>query len=514
MTISSHFPVVSPAQATATLRALALVPGQTVEGRVLGPGIEGATLVQIGRQAMSLSLPSSLQTGATLTLAVQQSDGQLRLALLGSTPPDRAGQPNLPATSVEISQRPAAPQAPITYAPPSSAPAGLSPGGGAGLVGAGVPVAGLAVPGAAAPAAGAALPGVSGLGGAMAVNPALAVNPATGPMVQRPGLSPYGMGGTNSPLGMTPQAVPAPQGVATTPATALAQMVQQSIPGQGSIGAVMSILVAASGQALPEPVMRAARQILDNQLLAQNGKVDAGALKAAVGKSGIFQEAQLGQGTPASAAGDTKSGLLAMRQGLSQWLGNQAAIAQVSQLPPPLKHVMPRARLPEVLPDEAFEDPEDVGRQLLHRTEGALSRVRLQQHASLPDPAKAGDADWSMDLPLAYGGQQTVLHLQIHGDGGTEASKPEERGWQVRFAVNLPDLGEVGAQVSLRAQNTGILLWADTAETAKIFSAKIDELRESLEAAGLKPGALVVRRGAPGDPFAPAEAGQFLDAKR
>ena len=82
MTIASQFPVVSQAEGRSMLRALALAPGQIVEGRVLGPGQAGSTLVQIGRQAMSLSLPSALPAGSLLTLGVQQGDGHLRLALI------------------------------------------------------------------------------------------------------------------------------------------------------------------------------------------------------------------------------------------------------------------------------------------------------------------------------------------------------------------------------------------------------------------------------------------------
>lgn len=511
MTIASHFPVVSQAQSTATLRALALVPGQTVEGRVLGPGLDGTMLVQVGRQAMALSLPKSTQAGTTLTLSVQQVEGQLRLALLGSQPPAASAVQNQPATRVEISQGPTVPQAPATYAPPAGTP-GLAVATGVGQASA---IAGVAASSSTIGApAGTALPGVSGLGTAPAVNPTLAVNPAAGPMVQRPGVSPYGMNGLNLPASAAPPSVAAPVTTPNAAAGALAQMVQQSLPGQASIGAMMGILSAVAGQAMPEPVLRAARQILGNQLVARDGKVDAGALKAAIGSSGLFQEAQLGKGASGAAGTDTKSGLLAMRQGLVQWLGTQAHVAQVSQLPPPLKHVLPRARLSEVPLDEVAGDPETVGRMLLERSEGALSRLRLHQHASLPDGGKPGEADWTMDLPLMYAGQQTVVHLQIHRDGGGEAMRPEERGWQVRFAMHLPELGEVGAQVSLRGQVTGILLWANEDGAAERFSEAIEDLRESLLAAGLKPGALVVRRGAPGDLQAPAGAGQFLDARR
>jgi len=298
-------------------------------------------------------------------------------------------------------------------------------------------------------------------------------------------------------------------------AAALAQMVQQALPGQGSIGALTGMLAAAVSRAgLPEPVLKAARQILDNQLTTRNGRIDAGALKSALRGSGIFQEARLAEGSPAAAGTDTKSGLLAMRQGLAQWLGNQPQIAQIAQIAPPLRHVLPRAKLPELPPLDLPDETEDFGRLLLERTESALSRLRLHQHASLPEAQRGNESQWNMELPLAVGQHQAVLQLQIHHDGGGDANHPEDRGWQVRFAVNLPDLGEVGAQVSLRGQTTGIMLWADRDETARAFSDNIEQLRASLEAVGLKPGALVVRHGVPGETQAPASSGHFLDATR
>lgn len=487
MPIASQFPVVSPAQSGSALRALALTPGQVIEGRVLGAGQGGATLVQIGRQPMALSLPGGAAPGSILTLSVQQTEGQLRLALVATKPPPVAPAQQRPATSVEIAQRPAV-QGPITYSPPSltASAAGGSP--------VAAPIAQLATPASpitlAQPAVGSPSP----------------AGPIAPTLQQRPGNLPYGMPQPGAPLQST-AAVPAPQ------ATQLAQMVQQALPVQSSIGAVTALLTAVAGKAgLPEPVLKAARQILGNQLDG-SGKIDGAALKAAIRNSGIFQEAQLAQGAPRVAAGDTKSGLMALRQNLGQWIGDQAQITQASQIPPPLRNVLPRARLPELSPGDLPDEPEALGKLLLERTEGALARVRLHQHASLPDAQKAGDTQWSLDLPVLVGQQQAILQLQIHHEGSGSDTRSEDRGWQVQFAINLPALGEVGAQISLRGQTTGILLWAENRETSKLFSETLDELRLSLESAGLQPGALVVRSGAPAEDLTDPGIAHSVDAR-
>lgn len=490
MSIASQFPVVSPAQSGSALRALALTPGQVIEGRVLGAGQGGATLVQIGRQPMALSLPGGATPGSILTLSVQQTEGQLRLALVSSRPPPTTPAPQAPATSVEIAQRPVV-QGPITYSPPS-----LTPSGGTTSPVIAAPITAQPTPSAPPPAA------------QPAIGQPMATQPIAPGIQQRLGSTPYGMPPmSGAQQTAAPAAQPGPQ------ASLLALMVQQSLPVQGSIGAVTSLLVAVAGKtALPEPVLKAAQQILGNQLDGA-GKLDGATLKAAIRNSGIFQEAQLGQGAPGVAATDTKSSLMAMRQGLGQWLGNQAQIAPATQIPPPLKHVLPRARLPEASPDELPEDGEALGKLLLERTEGALARVRLHQHASLPDGQKASDTQWSLDLPVLVGQQQSVLQLQIHHEVSSSDTRSEDRGWQVQFAINLPALGEVGAQISLRGQTTGILLWAENHETAKVFSETIEELRTTLEAAGLYPGALVVRSGAPAEDPTDPRRGHSVDAR-
>ncbi|SFV31522.1 hook-length control protein FliK [Devosia crocina] len=489
MSIASQFPVVAQPQATSALRTLALVPGQQLEAKVLGPGLDGATMVQVGRHTLSLNLPDRLAGVTSLTLAVQNADGQLRLALV---PPAQGVAQGAPATSVEISRQPPM-AAPLTYGP-AAAPV------------AGAPVAG------AATAPGTAVPGTVGTPQQAIAPVGPAPSATAGQTMQKAVPNPYGM-----PVsGIGNSTVTQGGGPAVSPSqVALAQMVQRALPAQASLGAITGVLSATISQlAVPEPVLKAARQILDNQLVARDGKIEGAALKGAIGRSGIFQEAMIAKGMAGEAALDTKSGLLALRQSLGQWLGNQAAIAQISQLPPPMRHVHPRARQPELLLPLLPTDPEDMGRLLLERTEGALSRLRLHQNASLHDGSRTADSQWSLDLPVVYAGQQAIVHLQIHRDPQSEEARPEDRGWQVRFAVNLASLGEVGAQISLRGLQTGIMLWADREDTAAQFSAGISELKQALEEAGLNLGALVVRNGGPSEMQAPASSGQFLDEIR
>lgn len=288
-------------------------------------------------------------------------------------------------------------------------------------------------------------------------------------------------------------------------------MVQGSVPRQGPVTGLTAALTSIAGQvAVPEPVARAAQQVLAGRVAIDSPRFDGTVLQSALRGSGVFQEATLAKGQLPLPHADMKSALLALRQTLSTWLGQQAAVAPVAQIPPPLRGSVPRGRVNDAPPLDPAAAPEEIGRQLLERTDSALARVRLHQHASLPDPvAKTGD--WSMDLPVMIGTQQTLMQFHIHRDPEGDSETPGERGWQMRFALNLPEMGEVGAQVSLRAGTTGVMLWASEPATTAALEGEAAALREALAEAGLKPGAVIVRQGAP-VPLAPP-SGHFVDAR-
>jgi hypothetical protein len=337
--------------------------------------------------------------------------------------------------------------------------------------------------------------------------PTAAVAPAG---IRAPGM-------TSSSVQMTtPAAAPAPSissPMPSTPQAALAQMVQTALPRQDGVTSLTAALTSIAGKvALPEPVARAAQQVLAGRVTIDGSKLDAAVLQKAILRSGIFQEAALVRaGSPVpTPQTDMKSALLALRQTLTTWLGQQAPLTPASHIPPPLRGHVPRARTSDAPPIDPGATPEEVGKQLLERTEAALSRVRLHQNASLPDPVARG-ADWSMDLPVMIGTHQTLLQLQIHRDEQNGSDAPAERGWQLRFAINLPGMGEVGAQVSLRGVATGVMLWATERETSEALEADIEALRDTLASVGLKPSAVIVRHGEPPAP-PPAPSGHLLDA--
>ncbi|MET3925422.1 flagellar hook-length control protein FliK [Devosia sp. 2618] len=497
MSIPSQMPAIVVAARSGALQTLALQVGQVVDAKVVGPAPNGGTQVEIRGQMLNLALPLATKAGDALRLEVQANGPQLRLLLQtvrvtsgkpgASAPPSPT--PDAQAPTAAVSTRGSAPatgSTPVQVGAGSSAPPTSS------QMAVQVAVTATTTRPAAVSAQNSATPTTAA---------------PVAPVSSQVAAYPQSKGNSNS-------SVPA-QGTtsapADTPRSALAQMANASLPRQAPVTELTAALTSIAGKVvLPEAVTKAAQQVLAGRVMIDSPKFDGGQLQAAVRGSGIFQEAGLAKGQLPLPSADLKSALLALRQTLTQWVGQQAPVAPASAVPPPLRGTTPRSRTPDTRAIDPASQPEEVGRQLLERTDWALSRVRLHQHASLPDPqGKTGD--WSLDLPVLIGTQQALMQLQIHRDEHREGDGGAETGWQMRFALNLPTLGEVGAQVSLRGGTTGVMLWATDPAASQALEAEAMALRETLAAAGLKPGAVVVRHGAPPEPQ-PARSGHFIDA--
>lgn len=290
-------------------------------------------------------------------------------------------------------------------------------------------------------------------------------------------------------------------------------MVPEALARQNSLAPLLASLAAIVGKpgALPEPVLRTALQVLGQRVPLPPAGPSGPQLETAIAKSGVYLEAALAKGTlpPAS---DLKSGLVALKSALATWLGgNPAPVTPTQQVAPPLRGMPPRAQpidLP-ALPDAS----RDAARTLHSQADAALSRVKLMQLASLPDadPARPAGPELRMEVPFLLGQQVVMAQFQISRDGARRKAGGK-RGWTMRFAMNLPASGEVGAEIGLLGRAVNVALWACDPDISARLEAALPELAPALAALGLEPGAVRVR-GLP--PVAPGPAsGQYLDSRR
>lgn len=311
-----------------------------------------------------------------------------------------------------------------------------------------------------------------------------------------------------SPSAPSP-AAPAPVQQPATPAAALAQMVPSALARQASPAPLLSALavVVANPAGLPEPVMRAARQVLAQQTVIAE-KLTGEQLQQAVARSGVFLEATLARGLPVPA--DAKAALLALKAAIGSFLGaTPGATVPAEQAPPPVRGAPPRVagfELP-VLPDA----PRDVAHLLHTHTDGALARIKLLQLASLPDVdgVRPAPPELRVELPFLLGSELVMAQLQVMQDGGRRQANGK-RGWTMRFALNSAATGEVGAEIGLLGSDVNVALWAADPDMAAELARTLPELEQALAGLGLTPGAIRCRGGVPQSAAQPS--GQFMDS--
>ena len=289
-------------------------------------------------------------------------------------------------------------------------------------------------------------------------------------------------------------------------------MVHVTVAKQNSLAPLLQSLAAlvAKPSLLPQPIVRAALSVLAQRIAVPAAKLAPETLESAIRQSGVFLEAGLAQGAPTLA--DGKSALLALRGALEKWLGGvPAAIAPGHRSPPPVRGQTPRAAALASMPLAVPETPREAAQLLHSQTDAAVSRVKLAQWASLPDPdtSRPPGNELRVELPFLIGSELVMAQILISRDS-TRRDVERKRGWTMRFAMNFSATGEVGADVGLLGKAVNATLWAAEPETAKALSAALPELRGSLEALGLLPGAVRVRRGVPD--AALVRSGQLLDS--
>jgi hypothetical protein len=185
--------------------------------------------------------------------------------------------------------------------------------------------------------------------------------------------------------------------------------------------------------------------------------------------------------------------------------------------PPPFRGAQPSAQpvaLPSLPPDAPLAT---TAHQLLGDTEAAIARQTLLQVASLPDriDAPAARIDpaaprWHFEIPLATPQGTAMAEFEISRDGGGDEVEAAGRVWRARFSLDVEPAGPVHALVSLAGDTTSVRMWAERPETAARLRAGAAQLSQALAKAELQPGDIVIGDGSPPQ-SQPAPAGHFLD---
>lgn len=490
-------PILPVAASQGAMRDLSLQPGTVVDAKVLQ--VLANNLVRIAIANLSIDVLSEvpLQAGQALRLAVSETAGGVRLAMVGQGA-GAAGDS-------------------VTLAPGARADAQANPAANSGLPkNILTPLEKLAVSSAAQAAA-----------------------------TQQSSLAPL-----FANLGMAAGSGALPLKLQQAVAQLLAQRtgLDQNLTGGGiknafqKSGLFLEASLASGSPPAGGPDLKAALVVLRQTLLSSLGGAVAqgpAASGAAAGAStqtaasplapslspDIDLQQILPQGSRAAASAALNA-LLEGSQDIGDTLPGTGALRQrpgddvtfhTNTPPPPFRGARPSAQaiaLPSLPSDAPLAT---TAQHLLADTDAAIARQTLLQVASLPDRVDTPGARidpaaprWLFEIPFATPQGTAMAQFEISRDGGGDEVEAAKRVWRARFSLDVEPAGPVHVLVSLVGETTSVRMWAERPATAAQLRAGAAQLSQALANAELVPGDIVIRDGAPPQSRS-APAGHFLD---
>ena len=228
--------------------------------------------------------------------------------------------------------------------------------------------------------------------------------------------------------------------------------------------------------ALPARVRNLAQNILTNLPDLQDLSTSRG-IKQAIGESGIFLEARLAaiaKNGPESLDHDLKANLL--RFAARADTGSTSGEIEKQQTNDPSANA------------SRTESDSQISRTLTDSARGALSRIVLDQIASLPDD-QPGKQVWNLEIPFQHAGKAESARLTIERDGRAGADATEHQ-WSIVVELNLPNLGTLQSKISLSGERVHAYFRTESNAIRELIQSNFDILDTQFGKAGLTTGNL------------------------
>lgn len=222
----------------------------------------------------------------------------------------------------------------------------------------------------------------------------------------------------------------------------------------GSLSSLLVALSSLSAQPALRPLISQAPALaslisaLSTHSLQANA-MSASSLAAVVGRSGLFNEANLVAGRSNRVSGSSKTHLAQLQK-------------LIGDLPSANLNAEARASLSTV---------SDF-------TNAALANVTQQQLISIPQDT--GSQRWCFGIPLAYEGSFVDLNMVIERDEKSGDSNPSEAMWRVDLSLSLPEIGPLRVLVTMRGREVSVVFNSDSSQVRGLIDASFGQLKERM----------------------------------
>ena len=217
-------------------------------------------------------------------------------------------------------------------------------------------------------------------------------------------------------------------------------------------------LTALLGALSTQPTLRAlvaqspAVSAAINALAAHSVSADslsASALASVIGRSGLFNEANLASGRADRVGNSSKTQLAQLQKALSI-------------LPAVNLNAEARASL----------------NNLSDLTNAALANLTQQQLISMPQDS--GGQRWCFGIPISHDGGFVDLQMLIERDAHGSDVSQDETSWRVDLSLTLPEIGPLRVLVTMRGREVAVVFNSDSSQVRGLVDASFGQLKERM----------------------------------
>lgn len=194
---------------------------------------------------------------------------------------------------------------------------------------------------------------------------------------------------------------------------------------------------------------------------------------------------------------DLKANLIRLIQVLKSW---PRQIAPTAQQAIPLPLVKTQAPVLQT-PGQTTHSPaiaqtlDNQLRDLISKTEGALSKITLNQLASANPESSSARQNWQLEIPFFNNQATESIFLKIEKEVIKKNRTQAEQQWTVSLEMNPPKLGLIKNKLTLLENQVNSSFWAENSDTNTLIREHLGLLRERLSRANLNPDKIKVLTG-------------------
>jgi len=135
-------------------------------------------------------------------------------------------------------------------------------------------------------------------------------------------------------------------------------------------------------------------------------------------------------------------------------------------------------------------------KELINKTEGAISKITLNQLASSNIDNSTSRQTWQIEIPFLNQHATESIFLKIEKEAPHNQPNEMDPQWIVSLEMNPPKLGLIKNKLTLSNHRISSSFWAEESETRNLINQHLSSFKEQLSRANLKTDSIQLQKGA------------------